>query len=163
MSDVSWRCVIVIWVLLNLCANTIMKPTLCNLTENCIPCHLYRTKPKQLVTRVYSHTSGFTFTPCWLIERLCVIISTGSCWLSGIPGLPRVQKLQTTEINNLFKLDDSSVASWYIHKISTEVLRNGCKLACCSHCCVQPHRCCAFLDTELQTWMKYNCGDSRIF
>lgn len=64
---------------------------------------------KQEKTLNYIHTSAFTFTPHQLIERLYVIISRGSCWLSGIPGLPRVQKLQTTDINNLFKLDDSSV------------------------------------------------------
>lgn len=50
---------------------------------------------------VWSPIAGLTFTPHWLIEKLFVIISRGSCWLSGIPGLPRVQKLQTTDINNL--------------------------------------------------------------
>lgn len=104
------------------------------------------------------HTSCLTFTPHWLIERLFVIISRGSCWLSGIPGLPRVQKLQATDINNLFKSDDSSVTCWYDPLYRS--LKNGYKLTCCSNYCMQLlQRASKFNGTHLQTWTGQNHRD----
>lgn len=114
VSDLSWRGVPIIYVLLNLCAIQPWNFGFVTLIEDFISYQLSNLKKKTLNYSICLHTSGLTFTPHWLIERLFVIISRGSCWLSGIPGLPRVQKLQTTDINNLFKSDDSSVTCWYV-------------------------------------------------